>query len=71
MAMTTREVKFTIKKNGGGKFKVETMGGFTGTSCDTTVNQILAHVGGVTTEKSGHKEDRYKQSNPLAWVHAD
>ena len=32
--MSEKRIKFTVKKNGGGAFKVETEG-FTGSSCDT------------------------------------
>lgn len=68
--MATQKIKFTVKKNGGGAFKVETMEGFTGTSCENTVDQILVSVG-AKTQDSGNKDDQYKNNDPIAWVNAD
>ena len=66
--MSEKRIKFTVKKNGGGAFKVETEG-FTGSSCDTAVDGIIASVGGRVTD-GGDKEERYHVDDPSAFVDA-
>lgn len=50
-----KRIKFTVKKNGGGAFKVETSGGFVGTQCETEVEAIVGSLGAKVVD-GGEKE---------------
>ena len=61
-----REMKFIVKKNGGGSFRVETKG-FTGTQCESAVEAVVGALNAKTVDQ-GDTDERWLNNDPNVLV---
>lgn len=65
--MSEKRLTFTVKKDGGGAFTVETKEGFVGSQCETAVEAVIGSLGAKATD-GGDKEERYLSQDPNVLV---
>lgn len=65
--MSEKRVVFTVKKNGGGAFSVETKDGFVGAQCEQEVEAIIGNLGAKVTD-GGDNDGRYLNDDPNVLV---
>lgn len=65
--MSEKRLKFTVQKDGGGAFTVETKDGFVGAQCETAVEAIIGSLGAKAID-GGDKEGRYFDNDPNVLV---
>ena len=65
--MAEKRIKFTVKKNGGGAFSVETQSGFVGAECEQTIETFIGALD-AKTEDGGDKDDRYRNKDIEALI---
>lgn len=65
--MSEKRIAFTVKKDGGGAFTVETKDGFVGSQCETAVEAIIGSLGAKAVD-GGDKEERYYNNDPNVLV---
>lgn len=65
--MSEKRIKFTVMKDGGGAFTVETGEGFVGTQCETAVEAVIGSLGAKAVD-GGDKEERYHTEDPNVLV---
>lgn len=56
-----KKVKFVIDKKG--NFTAETLEGFSGNSCNKTLNEIVTAIGGAELVDKEDKPDRFKDNS--------
>lgn len=64
--MAEKRIRATIASDGN-SYKIETMEGFVGNSCETTINAVCAGLGGSVIDE-GDKDDRYRNEEADAFV---
>lgn len=69
--MQEKRIKLIIKKNGGGSFKVETKGGYVGSSCEASMDDIAVMINAGTIKDQGDTDDKYRTDDPTAIVTGD
>lgn len=62
-----KRIKFTVKKNGGGAFTVETGTGFVGNQCENEVEAFVSALGANVTD-GGDTEYREQERDASAIV---
>lgn len=65
--MSEKRIAFTVKKDGGGVFTVETKEGFVGAQCEQTVEALIGSLGAKAVD-GGDKEERYLADDPNVLV---
>lgn len=56
-----KKVKFIIDNEG--NFTAETLEGFSGTSCENTLDEIVASIGGAKLIDEHDRDDKYKNDD--------